>query len=505
MFAYPQSNILTPFLLLELVFGVVIGMKLEILFHLLLGMYGMYLISSKLYKFTHISSLIPSVVYMMSGMYAFNLAAGQTNFMSIAFVPFVYYFFVKGMDDIRHAIISGYFFAIMIFEGGTYTVPHTGLFIVILSLILAIQNKSLKPLRAAIVSGITGCLLSAIKLLPFLELFRMAPRYIESTEAMTFELLYRTLLYRVQYLSLQGFPGQAWGWEEYAHYVGFLPLILGLIGIFIAYKKKWEWPLIITGIFFLVLAWGNFSDFSPWNILHQLPLFKSQRVPSRFMQYFIFMLSIVVGFSVTKMEAYSFRIFPNTRFSNVFAVLMLLAITMDLMGVNSSVFAVAFPYKPPIIQKNEYFRQVIGDPNGLYKGFLENLGTLNSYEPVRLPTAAKPINDSEYKKGEVYLIGDGTAILKKWTPNSVTVDVKGEGFLLMNQNYATGWHTNNNKQVIPFHGLLATRIDRNDTEITFRYLPLTFSIGAIVSFTTLIISLLLLFRQELVGGLWTPG
>jgi hypothetical protein len=494
MFANPQSNILTPFLLLELLFGVVIGMKLEIWIHLLLGMYGMYLISTRLYKFAPFSSLIPPVVYMMSGMYAFNLAAGQTNFMSIAYVPFLYYFYVKGINDVRYSIASGYVFAIMIFEGGTYTVPHTGLFIVILSLFLTIQNKSWKPLRATVVSGITGCLLSAIKLLPFLEFFKIAPRRIESTEAMTFELLYRTLLYRVQNLSLQGFPGQAWGWEEYAHYVGFLPLILALIGIIIAYKKKWEWPLIITGMFFFVLAWGNFSDFSPWNILHKLPLFKSQRVPSRFMQYFIFVLSIVAGFSLTQLEAVCSRNFNDRRFPKVFSVLWLLAITMDLIGVNSVVFAETFPYKPPVIQKNEYFRQVVGDPNGLYKGFLGNFGTINSYEAVHLPIMAKPLNDSQYKKGEVYLIGEGTASLKRWTPNSVTVDVKGEGFVLMNQNYATGWHTNNNKPVIPLQGLLAARVDRNDTEVTFHYLPIAFSIGALVSLTTLIISILLLLR-----------
>ena len=500
MLANPQSNFLSPLFLPELLFGVVIGLKLEIWLHLLIGMYGMYLISSRLYKLPPISSLVPATVFMLSGMYSFNLAAGQTNFMSIAYVPFVYYFFIKGIDDIKYAIISGYFLALMVFEGGTYTVPHTALFVVVISLLLAIQQRRLLPLRATLICGITGCLVSAVKLLPALEFIKMIPRYTDSADTLTPELLYRILFDRVQYLSIKGFPGQAWGWEEYAHYVGFLPLLLAIAGILLLYRK--EWPLIITGLFFLVLSWGNFSDLSPWNILHQLPLFKSQRVPSRFLQMFVFVAAIFSGFASSKIETFDLHRLTANKFAKKWASLLVIAlivfiITLDLTSVNSGVFSEAFPHQPPEVHVNDFFRQVVGKDTAMYLGFLENRGTIACYEEMHLPTMAIPLTDQMYKNDEAYLVeGAGRADVTSWSPNGVTVQVNGEGILLLNQNYAPGWRTKEKKDVISYKGVLATHVTRDDKEVTFYYFPATFLIGMVVTVSTILTSILLMLKLK---------
>ncbi|MGC2063687.1 MAG: hypothetical protein WA610_11975 [Thermodesulfovibrionales bacterium] len=430
---------------------------------------------------------------MLSGMYAFNIAAGQTNFMSVAYLPFVYYFFIKGIDNLKHAIVAGYFFALMVFEGGTYTVPHTALFIIIISLLLTIQKRNWLPLRATLLCGITGGLLSAIKLLPTLEFIKMVPRYTDSTDALTPELLYRTLLDRVQSLSLKGFPGQVWGWEEYAHYVGFLPLLLAVAGVVI-YKRK-EWPLIVTGVFFLTLAWGNFSDLSPWNILHHLPLFKSQRVPSRFMQHFIFLVAILAGFSAARIETAPFLESRKKWLPPLVLALLLSIITVDLIRVNSGVFAEAFPHQPPEIHKNDAFRQIVGKNTEMYRGFLENSGTLDCYEEMHLPTMAVPLPDRMYREGEAYLVeGAGQADVTSWSPNRVTIHVDGEGLLLLNQNYTPGWRTKEKKEVFSYKGVIATKVGHDEKEVTFYYLPTTFLIGMLVTAATILASILLLLK-----------
>lgn len=501
MLANPQSNFLSPLFLLELLFGAVAGLKLEIWAHLLIGMCGMYLVSSRLYNLPPLSSLVPAIIFMLSGMYAFNLAAGQSNFMSIAYVPFVYYFFIRGADEIKYALISGCFLALMVFEGGTYTVPHTGLFIVIMSMFLAISRQSFKPLLSSFASGSAGFLLSAIKLLPVLEFIRMVPRHTDSTDSMTMDLFYHTLLDRVQSFAIKGLPGQAWGWEEYAHYVGFLPLLLAVAGILIVYRK--EWPLIITGLLFLGLAWGNFSDYSPWSVLHSLPLFASQRVPSRFMQFFVFMVAILAGIASAKIELQGFRGLTANRtlaklFSPAIVIVVLLIITVDLTSVNSGIFSVAFPRQQPEFGDNGPFRQIAGKDTEMYLAFLENRGTIACYEEMHLPIMAVPVADAIYKEGEAYLVeGAGRARVTYWSPNKVTVDVNGEGILLLNQNFAPGWKTKENKEVISYKGVIATKVNHDDKEVTFYYFPASFLLGMIITAASIIASVLILVNTKL--------
>ncbi|MBU0675858.1 MAG: hypothetical protein KJ950_14570 [Proteobacteria bacterium] len=498
MLANPQSRFLSPFFLFEIFFGVVRGIKLEIWAHLVVGMYGMYLVSSRLFRLSSLSALVPAVVFMLSGMYAFNLAAGQSNFMSIAYVPFVYYFFVKGIDDFRAALVAGLFFALMVFEGGSYTVPQTALFIAILSVLMAIDQRSFSPIKSIVICGISGGLLGAVKLLPALEFIRMVPRYTVSSEAMSPLLFGRAMIGRIQELSVSGVPGQAWGWEEYAHYVGLLPLLLAVVGSIVGLRK--EWPLILTGLFFLVLAWGNFSEMSPWNILHQMPLFKSQRVPSRFMQYFVFAVALLAGVAVERIGQSSlFRNSVEKRTGRLAVLFVLILITVDLIGVNSKAFSVAFPFSPPEIHRQDSFRQVAGDEEAMYQGFLENFGTLDCYEEVHLPTMAIALDDGEYRTGEVYM-PEGKAELSYWSPNKITVAVEGAGPIMLNQNYVKGWRTKEGKEVFANEGFIATNVDRDDSEITFYYLPRSVVVGAIISFMSLLSVLILFLKPRVKAG-----
>lgn len=170
LLAHPEARFLSPLFLLELLFGVITGLKLEIWVHILIGMYGMYLITANLFRFAPISRLLPPIIYMLSGMYAFHIAVGHTRMMTIAYIPYVFYFFIKAVETgHKYAIVAGCFLALMILEGGTYSTPHTALFILMLSFFLSMQKKSLHPLLAVFLSYATCCLVAAFKLLPALD------------------------------------------------------------------------------------------------------------------------------------------------------------------------------------------------------------------------------------------------------------------------------------------------------------------------------------------------
>lgn len=260
-------------------------------------------------------------------------------------------------------------------------------------------------------------------------------------------------------------------------------LLLGILGAAVAFKK--QWPLIVTGLGFLALTCGDFADWSPWHILHRLPVFQSHHVPSRFIHGFIFSIAIFAGFVLSKIESYGVNN-PLIRKSRTIVVISsLFIISLELITVNSSVFFDAFPYTPPRINRNDVFQQTIGHHHNMYKGLLENRGTECCYDAVHFETRPLPIEYLHYK-GEAYLIGRGNTRISYWSPNKITVNVAGEGIVCINQNYASGWQTKEGKPVQAFNGLISTFVTPEDRQVTFYYFPKSFLIGVIITVTSLI-------------------
>lgn len=477
LLANPQSGFLSPLFLLELIFGVIIGVKIEIWLHLLIGMLGMYLIATRLYRLTPIAALFPPVIYMCSGMYAFHLAAGHTTFMAFAYFPYVYYFLVKGFSALRYAIICGVVLALIIFEGGTYAITHAALFATLISVLTAIRKRTPRPLGVLTLAALTGILLSACKLLPILEMLQHYPRQMTSVDFLTLRIVLLALFLPDQGLTLNT-AGLIWGWWEYASYIGVFAFLLGLLGALIHLRKIW--PLVLSGLFFFGLSWGNLGSYSLWNLLHRLPVFRAQHVPSRFLHGLVFVLAIGAGLLLSDIERSSL-FSPRLRWLRILLPLVsLLIISFELTNVNSGVFREAFPYPAPHIRRREEFQLIWGHHHGTYSVFLANRGSVDCYEPLHVDVAATPASSAAYR-GETYLLGTGSAQIQDWSPNAVTIAVQGTGTLCLNQNYAFGWRVRPNKMVKAVDGVVCTDVGPNDRQVTFFYLPGSFLIGTVIS------------------------
>ena len=486
MLANTQARFMSPTFFFVLVFGTVPGLKLEIWFHLLLGMMGMFLLSRRV-GIGRYSSYLPPIIFMFSSMYVFHLAVGHTWFMAIAYLPYVILFYLKGMQKLRYGILSGAFIALMILEGGVYPAPHTALFLGIFSVFLSLKFKSFSFLKLFGIVCLFTFIFSAVKLIPTAEFFRDYPRLVESKDHLSPKMLYYILFSRAQSHDVR-YPGiQLYGWWEYSSYIGFLPVVLWLLGSIFSFKK--QWPLIFTGLIFFALALGDFSSFSPWHLLHQIPVFSSHHVPSRFMIGFIFSISLLSGVCLTKLETVLKKTHLN-RIGYIFCILPIAFILLDLMSVNSKIFAEAFTTTPPVIHHNSNFSQISGYHHQMYPAFLQNEGTLNAYEPTHIPTRAIAKTDPNYQ-GEVFFTSNGEATIASWSPNKVVVKVHAEskGSLVLNQNFAPNWKAKNKHQVKPHNGLVSTEVIPGDEQITFYYLPTSFIVGSIISFIGIVLSL----------------
>ena len=87
------------------------------------------------------------------------------------------------------------------------------------ALLIAVTERSARPIAALATMGALGVALSAPKLLPLLDGFGKAPRLIESTEVLEPGALFALLTSRDQGFGSR--PGRVWpyGWHEWGMYI----------------------------------------------------------------------------------------------------------------------------------------------------------------------------------------------------------------------------------------------------------------------------------------------
>ena len=199
--------------------------------------------------------------------------------------------------------------------------------------------------------------------------------------------------------------------------------------------------------------------------------------------------------------------------------LFLLGIFFYCMLVNSPIFKEAFPIPPLETKREENFYQIAKLPDydkngmlasgerhmysswsGMYPAFLSNIGIVEGYESANVPRKAIP-KDSPSYKGEVFLEGtEGEVSIKSWSPNKVLVkvDASKEGYLVLNQNFYTGWRAKAEKKrkVVSLEGLIGVKVLPQDKVIELRYLPVSFIFGSILSCITALGCIIIPIRRR---------
>ena len=195
-------------------------------------------------------------------------------------------------------------------------------------------------------------------------------------------------------------------------------------------------------------------------------------------------------------------------------MVLLAIVTIEMLFVSLPLVASAFPLNPPenLLTDNPDFIQFYSaDPYvSQYPNLLQNLGTLNCYERLRLVTSVSPqfVDGEPYQNfiGNAYIAETNQSVeLSYFSPNEVRVSLAAANItepatLVLNQNFYKGWKVSNDK-LISHNGLLAAEITPIDDELVFNYKPRSFVIGTIISVVTLLLLLLLFFKPKLLRKL----
>ena len=498
-------------------FGVLAGLKIAVWFHTFLGLLGMWILSGYMGA-KGPARLAASLIFMFNGAWVMHLAEGHINWLSSALLPYMFLTYLMSFENQKWVIAAAFFESMMFYEGGAYVFAFCLLFMCMYGMLRSIEAKKWQPVKSLLTMNIIAALLSAPKLFPVLQLLTSNPRLKSAECSMCWEEILSSFINPDASFSNFG----VW---EYRSYLGVTVVVFYLASLRNISKHQ---SLTLTSIFMFLIGIGNFSNYSPWNILHKLPFWSYFQAPTRAFIVFNFTVAILISLYLSSDIKKQHNFMPLL----VFAIITYMGV--DLFYTNSLVFTkVSSPTRYPatgtkntasiknfapveyVEFKNYYdidplattalwhhvpsmhnnFTQIRipgtekyshGAWSDQYLPLLQNRGVVDAYETIPFERYAKAINDKDYR-GEYYFMGEGIANQLRWSPNKLKYHIKltKPDRLVINQNYWPGWKTSHGV-VLRQNGLLAIDLPAGEYDLKVKYHPIAFKLGLMVFIATLI-------------------
>lgn len=288
-------------------------------------------------KISSTGSLISGLIFMLSG-YLLSVHSLLSCFLSVIWTPLIMMYFRRALihPGFKNEILVAIFTTISFFGGGIEIV-YGNFFVLLFMVIFSTSLYSLSPsrdyqredrwtivcpgLRSLFIVSIIFLFLSAVQLLPFLELFHHSIRkggitYQEATiwsfapkDILLFFLpdVYGYFLDMKKYWSTQC-------WLK-TLYTGGLPFILG--SVFFLFGKGRRLFLALM-LFSLFLSLGQYNPLYSF-IFKYLPLFNGIRYPVKFFYIFIMCLAIISGLGFQRLMEFSSQV-KTKRFKNILII-----------------------------------------------------------------------------------------------------------------------------------------------------------------------------------------
>ena len=302
MIGDPEASIVTPFFLLRLALGPVIGIHLEIPLHLAIAWAGGYLLARVLGLGT-LAAITCATIFPSSSWFYLHVVVGHYSFMPPAYWPWMFACALLAID--RHrlgwASLAGFFMAIIFLEGAPYQATYAGLLLGSLLVLIGIARRDPWPFFVLAVAGSFAIGFAAVKMIPTYAFMAQHPRPTFTRELVPLRDVMTALFSRDQDCHREGIADYAF-FEAGAYLSPFFVALI-LVGVIARLRRAWPWLLV--GAIMIGLALGNFSpDHAPWTLLHLLPIFSSERVAIRLLVPFVLCLGVIAAYGVDFLERY---------------------------------------------------------------------------------------------------------------------------------------------------------------------------------------------------------
>ncbi|MDX1415938.1 MAG: hypothetical protein R3293_17210 [Candidatus Promineifilaceae bacterium] len=296
----PQIALFYPPTWIAVIFPVNIGLSWHTAFHLLLAATGMYLFVRQM-SGGWSGAFIAGLVYAFSGFNFARIWAGHFGLLATnAWLPWILLTTVWTIKrrSIASAVIAGIPWGMAFLAGHSSSLFYVGLIWLSFLLFLALDQRAwLFTLRQALIMGSTGTALSAVQLLPFLQLLQNVARSEQSS--FEFATAFSLPLSQLAALIVPGFFGdplhEYWGapyFEELTIYAGIVALLSFLL-VFRRPSRLYGYYLLLAAVG-LILALG--SNTPLYEVLYDwFPPVRLLRGPARAGIIFVFAAAGMLG------------------------------------------------------------------------------------------------------------------------------------------------------------------------------------------------------------------
>ncbi|HUJ68919.1 MAG TPA: YfhO family protein [Syntrophorhabdales bacterium] len=251
-----------------------------------------------------------AATFMLSG-YLLSLVSLPTHLFAVSWLPLVMLSFLKFLDRARtrHLVACAIFLSMEFLAGAPEIAIVTVLALVLTALFAPsagdLKISRFKTLSALALVGLLFLLLSAVQLIPFLELESLSIRRggLSGREAALWSFGFRDFI--------QFFVDDAFGafrnleryWQNQAWlktiYMGAVPFALSLFYFLSRDRRR----LLLLSFMMLScgLALGGNIPLFPY--LHRVPPFDAIRYPVKFISLFVLLLSVTAGLGLDRLKA----------------------------------------------------------------------------------------------------------------------------------------------------------------------------------------------------------
>lgn len=522
IFYYPLYYLVFPWL--ELIHA----FKIFFLLHILIAYYSCYYFARSC-NLNYIPALFVAILFSFNSSVSLSFAMAHIFYFGYSWIPLLL-LAISNIKDNRLAIALGVFSSSMlILSSSTYVAIITFMFTFILCFLLYMKGNK-RPFTILFFSLGTTFFITMFKTIPEVFFMNDLPRVIDDYSGHSISSLLYSFVGRAQNIfwehdnfgfikNITSIPiliersphwlfGISGEWPDNGSYIGIVPFLLALYGMF-RWRKKYLTLIILISLF-VFTSFGTRTILSPWSILKHFPLLESMRSLMRFK---IIAIPFVCLFSGFALQLIIGKI--KSKYVTIFSVVFVIICTLDLTLVNQKIMSNAYPFKPlsverklkipslpPLINNRSYGKYSQTAESGLYPLYLEGYSIREKVEDRtnRRVIHALAYNDPKYIAEHYLLNNRGQLNISNWTPNRIKFNysLKGSDKIIINQNFNHEWRATKGHEVKQYKGKISIPVE-GDGEVELYFFPLKLYILAGISFLVFIMFFYTLFNRRAVA------
>ena len=475
--------------------------------HPVVGFLGMWLLCRDDLRLSRAATFVAACAWAFGSTHN-QYSGAHLALFSFYHVPLILFAWRRAERSWNWAVGTGLLLAWMVYDGATYPLPHTIVFLGLETLTrLDGVRRALQIAARAAVVGLVSFSVGASRILTIADQMASHTRVMEPDLDKLTNLSFWGDMYLLRSSNYMAhFEGQQYVFGEYNSYIGLLGLLLFVLGVaFMARESTWLAVLMIP---LVLLMLGHFSAHAPWAVLHgHVPPFTSMRVPSRFRLLLALPIAVAMGYAVDRFPAAVARLTPTMGRAVRVAVFGIGAFAVgDSAGLLSDMIDARFKDAAPVdvtASKNFYYG------GNLNPDFINNPRQNHAWLGCRTTWAYNqeaPLWQGDVPQARAATPAEATIESVSRTHNTFTLDVdaKEPTRILLNSGYDRGWQSTVGT-VVQGGGLLAVDLPAGHHHVKMRYWPRRLTLGLWLSVLGLLGAIAFFARQPLRESLGRRG